>query len=204
VRTPNGSVAEAQGAGNWRGCYSVGDFHSVKIRFTNAPPAFLAPHFDEILMHVRKAYADVGLLIHWVDSGFANITSTFRNLGGSTIGLAQVVNNATCNSTQFADYNPGYKPSQTLIIPRWVSLNLHEICHGCGIGHQRSGHMAPTIGGGVGLTWDGDPARPFLASRFGGKRVPIPGDDTGDRELVWAWEYEDGRLEKYSGMWPNP
>ena len=62
--------------------------------------------------------------------------------------------------------------------------------------------------GGLPPTWKGDPSEGLLKSRFGGVPVPIPGDKTGDRKLVVAFEYDDGRLEKLydlpSGdMWPT-
>ena len=184
-------VAEA-GQGNWRGCWGVGDFHSAIVRFTNEPPGFLQPHIDEVWSRVVDAYADMGCLFIREDNGRRpNITVEFT-VGQGWIGLAIVGQGETCGTTIWAKFDRNYQPRN--IVNEWTSLLMHELGHNSGLGHSRGGIMNPSIINGLPPTWRGDASEQLLIARFGG--VPVPRDDApGERELVQAWRYPDGRLE---------
>lgn len=205
------SVAMAVGSGNWRGCHGVGNFHSASIKVVNSPPSFLAPVFEQVKERIVEAYAEVGLLLHFDGRSPVNITWEFVGRSSGWIGLAQVVNNATCNSGSiFCRYLATYRGgnSDDAIITQWTTLGKHELGHNTGMGHTSGGVMNPSLINGLPVSWRNDTAWRLLVSRFGGERVPRTPNEM--RKLMLAWKYPDGRYEDVAevpnrggGFWPN-
>ncbi len=169
------------GSGGWRGCHGVGDAHAVVARWNyNNFPSFLRPHWKQVLINVRRMYAQIGLLWHFVDGqgidqisgkkssvNGANVECSFRSLGGP-IGLAIVGHAAVqkCSSNIWARYEPRYQPRN--IASEWTSLCAHEFGHSCGLRHSRGGVMNPSLIAGLPGTWSNDPSESTLKRWFSG------------------------------------
>ena len=142
----------ATGRGSWRvGC--VGEhptihavYHHVNL---SGATSEIRGWWDASYSRVRKAYADIGLLIVPTDSkSNAQVHSEFRSLGGSTIGLAQLppLSDAeACYRGFFSDYDPKYQRGET----QQAKLTAHEFAHSCKVGHISGDPIqSPSIQGG--------------------------------------------------------
>lgn len=190
-----GEAAEepAVGAGPWKTCHAIGNFHAVSIRVTNEPPPFLAPLFPEIQRRVTAAYDEVGLRIYWDARPPVNIEFTFVGQSNGWIGLAQLGNNSMgCNSGIWCKYLNRYRggSSNDQIIEQWTTLIKHELAHNCGSGHTRGGVLNASILNGLPTSWRNDVLWPWLSGRFGGEPVqsdepiPPPPGDSGSGVLT--------------------
>lgn len=203
-------VAAAVGRGNWPRCHDVGDFHAVSVRIKNSPPSHLAPVFDEVKRRTIQAYAELGLLIHFDGRSPVQLEMSFVSRSSGWIGLAQVVNGASCSSNNWCQFLASYRGgnSSEAVAQQWTTLIKHELGHNCGMGHSRGGVMNPSIVNGLPISWKGDPSHGLLTSRFGGEPVPTGGPDSDDFEIVLAKEYAGGKLVKFAdvatgdGSWP--
>lgn len=186
----NDYFLEAVGVGNWKRCHGVGDFHKaiVEVDLRNMPLHLSKDGiFKEVLMHVQKAYADVGLLFVFVADGVdlltggnvagtPNIDFSFVTSSDGWIGLAIVGQGQNCGSRIWCRYLASYKGGSTResIIDQWVSLILHELAHNCGRGHTAGGHSNPSILTGLPRFWyPSDPTTPWMKAQFGG--IPVNG-----------------------------
>lgn len=199
--------AEMAGNGNWSGCYGIGPFHSAVVRFSNAPPAFLMPVFDQVWNRVVDAYAELGLLFQRDDNAdHANIDVSFVIPDGGWIGLAIVGQGQSCGDRIWAKFDRRYQPAN--VLSEWTTLIKHELGHNCGLSHSNGGVMNPYIMAGLPVSWKGDPSYQLLASRFGGKPVPR---NKPSRDLVLAWQTGPNQFEVIQkidttgsgAFWPN-
>lgn len=200
------SVAMAVGSGNWKRCWSIGEFHCAKVNFKNSPPAFLAPVFEQVWNRVVQAYAELGLLFKKAEPGEqANIDINWQKPDGGWIGLAIVGQNQNCGSNIWARFDQGYQPAN--IVSEWTTLMKHELGHNCGLQHSSGGVMNPYIVKGLPVSWKGDPSYNLLTARFGGQPIPIA---PRPRKMVLAWQYGPTEFEVIqeiptaaSGLWPT-
>jgi len=185
------AIQRATGNGNWEGCHGVGNAHCaiVQVNPGNMPP-FLAPLFKTVITRVQKAYADVGLLLRYVDMSKndiltgerldtgVNIDCSFSTSSSGWIGLAQVSSNESCSGRLFQKFLSTYRGgnSDEAIITQWTTLLKHETGHNTGMSHTNSGVMNPSLINGLPPEWSAtDPATPKLKKSFGGVPVAIPG-----------------------------
>lgn len=187
------NVAMAVGAGNWPRCHGVGDFHCVLTKIITPIPDHIAPMFEDIWADVVESYRRVGLLVkrdQKVADTAANIQISFVTppRGDGWIGLAIVGQGQKCSSRIWAQFDKNYRPAN--LRREWTTLIKHELGHNCGMGHSNGGVMNPYIIAGLPIPWDNDPSYKLLASRFGGKPVPVTG---GKRQfdLVIAKRFDD-------------
>lgn len=196
----------ALGSGNWKSCHQIGNFHAATVLLSDPVPGFLQPHWDTIWKRVVEGYAEIGLALKKVDSGRPNIKVEFVPPKGGWIGLAIVGRGQSCGDSIWAKFNTGYKPAN--LINEWTTLFMHEFGHNCGLGHSSGGIMNPYIIRGLPNSWKNDPSYNLMAQRFGGKPVPTS-TPPGERTMVLAYKYPDGRLEEiapvpdYKTPWPN-
>lgn len=180
------------GAGNWRGCYGIGQFHSAVVKFMNAAPDFLAPQLDAVWVRVVQAYDEIGLRLTRDDqSDHANIEVSFVVPDGGWIGLAIVGQGQTCGTTIWARFDRSYRPAN--VLSEWTTLIKHELGHNCGLQHSNGGVMNPYIVAGLPVSWKNDVSYPLLKRLYGGE--PVPGSRM-ERELVAGYLYQDGHFEK--------
>ena len=189
-RMQSDAVLPAFGSGNWKGCHSVGEFHSASISVdTSGLPSFLSPVFLSVLKNVQKAYAGVGLLFRFIKdgkdlltgsafSGQINSDMSFVNSSSGWIGLAIVGQGETCGSKIWCKFLNTYKggSDNASIITQWTTLLKHELGHNCGRSHTNGGVMNPSIVNNLPTEWaSNDPSTDWLKGQFGGVPVPIPG-----------------------------
>lgn len=184
-------ILPAIGVGNWKGCWSVGDFHCaiVKVNQTGLP-SFLKPVFPEVLRRVQLAYAGVGLLFRFTSPDGkdlltgdnlgtqSNTDMSFVSSSDGWIGLAIVGQGETCSSRIWCKFLNTYTGGQSAeqITTQWVTLIKHELGHNCGRSHTNGGVMNPSIVNGLPTEWGpNDPSTQWLRNQFGGVAVPIPG-----------------------------
>ena len=180
-----------QGTGNWKGCQNIGNFHAAIVRFTNQPPAFLAPHFETVWSRVVQAYEELGLrFIRDDNSARSNIDISFVKPDGGWIGLAIVGQNETCATRIWARFDNAYQPPN--IVSEWTTLIKHELGHNCGLSHSSGGVMNSYIVAGLPISWKNDPSYPLLAKRYGGQPIP---NTPAARELMLTWKYPNGSYE---------
>lgn len=184
----------ALGVGNWKGCNNLSDVHSANVRWdlSNIPDFLLNGVFAEVLTHVQKAYAGIGLLFNFVDKdnvdlvtnqkrddiSHIHIEASFVRSSNGWIGLAIVGKNQTCSRTIWAKFLNRYKggTSRAAIIQQWVTLIKHEFGHNTGMMHTRGGVMNSILINGLPFHWPKtDPAFDYLVRHFSG--VPV---DIGD------------------------
>lgn len=183
----------AVGSGNWKRCHGVGEFHSASITVHGTPGNHLLPVWPQVQSRIVEAFAETGLLFHFDGRSPINIDWRFVDTAAGWIGLAQLVNNATCNTRIWCQYQRRYTGgnTQNAVITQWTTLGKHELIHNCGIGHTNGGVMNPSIINGLPISLRGDVVWPQMAARFGGVPVPINPDVT--REMVLAWKYPSGQ-----------
>tara|TARA_R110000868_G_scaffold405071_1_gene683993 strand:- start:957 stop:1985 length:1029 start_codon:yes stop_codon:yes gene_type:complete len=180
----------AFGSGNWRGCHNVGEFHSASIGVNSAGlPSFLSPVFLTVLKNVQRAYAGVGLLFRFIQSGKDMLTGTsfsgqinsemsFVSSSSGWIGLAIVGQGETCGGKIWCKFLSTYKGGSDTasIVTQWTTLIKHELGHNCGRGHTNGGVMNPSIVNNLPTDWvANDPSTSWLKGQFGGVPVPISG-----------------------------
>lgn len=192
-------IAAAQGSGNWRGCWDIGNYHCAKVKFKTAIPTFLNSIWTDIWGGVVDAYADVGLMLVRDDQATKpQIEVSFVNPSGNWIGLAIVGGGQTCQSSPiWAQFDKNFRPSE--LLKDWTSLLLHEFGHNCGLQHSNGGIMNAVLIRGLSGGWKTDVSRPLLSTRFGGERVPFE-PPTSPRKMVFAYQYGDGKLEYISDV----
>lgn len=186
----------ALGVGNWKGCHSFDGVHCVSVLVNQANlPSHLQPVFLDVLRIVQKAYADVGLLILFLDAAKKDLlTGSIRDIGinidmsfvrssDGWIGLAIVGTNQGCSSRIWCRYLATYTGggSPATITQQWVSLIKHELGHNCGFMHTQGGVMNPSLINGLPHEWAAnDPTTPKLKQQFSGVPVPVPGQPKPD------------------------
>ena len=160
----------AIGKGSWpEPCQKAG----VKVSVDKSKlPSKLKASIDSIIQRVFKAYAGVGLKLVLVDSD-ANIRVSWRNLAGSTIGLAEF-NNESCSDSVFCYLDPSYAPNDQQV----VDLLAHEMGHNCNLEHTRGSD--PNVMNSYILTaasdpWSTkDPSYKTLVKYFSGEPIDQP------------------------------
>ena len=190
-RMQRDGAAPALGDGNWKGCWDVGPFHSASVRVnSNGLPGFLRSHFIAVLKRVRDAYAQLGLLLHFInkesehdmltgdpwEGSHYNIEFSFVGRSRGWIGLAVVGQGETCSTNIWCKYLSTYRPQN--ILSEWTTLVKHEIGHNCGMQHfsGRNNVMNPSLITGLPPEWsERDASTPWLKRRFGGEPVPLDG-----------------------------
>lgn len=170
----------AVGTGNWKNCWDIGEFHCAKVKVHEKNmPSFLKPVFEEAWDRVVAAYEQIGLRFLRTDDN-ANIEFSFFTERKNYIGIAIVGQGQSCSGNIWCRYSSRYHPSN--VLGNWTSLMMHELGHNVGLGHVRSGIMAPVLSSGLPATWEGDSSLSALKRRYGGE--PIPGDP-GDKDILW-------------------
>lgn len=185
------STQKATGNGNWEGCHNVGNAHCAIVQVNPGNmPSFLAPVFKTVITRVQKAYADVGLLLRYVDmsktdiltgeklSTGVNIDCSFSTSSSGWIGLAQVSSSESCSGRLFQKFLSTYRggSSNEAITTQWITLLKHESAHNCGFLHTNGGVMNPSIVNNLAPEWSAsDPTTPKLKKAFSGVPVLIPG-----------------------------
>lgn len=173
---------EAVGAGAWKQCHGVGDFHGCSVQWTNSPPSWLAPLFPEVLRRVTEAYDEAGLRFYFTMPGESpaktpvNIRASFVGSSSGWIGLALIGSrNIGCTDTslwcQYLSTFTGGSDDESRI-RQWTSLVKHELGHNCRYNHTSGGVMNPSIMNNQPTSWRNDVLWPSLAADFGGERVP--------------------------------
>ena len=185
------AVMAATGAGNWAGCWGVGNYHCAicQIDDTNLP-SHVRPVWLEILKECQEAYAVFGLLIYFVDrnmvdlltgkkvNGTANTKLKFVMSSSGWIGLAIVGQGETCGDVIWIQLLATFARSEVVSIIKlvWWALLTHEFGHNCGFGHTNGGIMNPSLIRPTRTRWEpSDPTVPKLKLGYGGQPVPIPG-----------------------------
>ncbi len=168
------------GSGNWKRCYDIGEFHCAKVKVHKKNmPSFLGPVFEEAWDRVVAAYEQIGLRFLRTDDR-ANIEFSFFTERKNYIGLAIVGQGQSCSGNIWCRYSSRYHPSN--VLGNWTSLMMHELGHNVGLGHVRSGIMAPVLSSGLAPTWKGDSSLSSLKRRYGGE--PVPSDDD-EKQIIW-------------------
>jgi hypothetical protein len=175
---PVGYKPERLGSGNWKNCWGSEGKHHCKVLYTGGMPSHVSAVFEQVWKGVVESYAEVGLYLELVKSGEYNTHMQFVGSSSGWIGLATVVNNASCSSKIFNRYLSTYRPSNTA--NEWMTLFKHELGHNCGMSHSSGGVMNPSIRNGLPKSWKGDPSWNLLVSRFGGEPIQIPGGSPPD------------------------
>lgn len=189
----------ANGSGSWPvpGCDPTvpsGDtIHSIRIGLDIAKcPATIKAYLDQALAECVKAYAEVGILVRYIQhtgtTPECEIDKKFQSLGGSVIGWNEFPNPGTCRQRINGRLDTGYAPSNWLL---WANLECHETGHGVGLQHGRGSIMNPSIVLVDPMTWVGTYSFANLKKWFGGVPVgpvdppppppppPLPGDFNG-------------------------
>jgi hypothetical protein len=185
------AVQMATGNGNWEGCHNIGNAHCAIVQVNPGNmPSFLSPLFKTVITRVQKSYADIGLLLRYVDMSKidiltgekldtgVNLDFSFSTSSSGWIGLAQVSSNESCSGRLFQKFLSTYRGgnSDDAVITQWTTLIRHETGHNCGFLHTNSGVMSPTIVNNLPPEWSAtDPTTPKLKAAFSGVPVPIPG-----------------------------
>lgn len=182
---------EAIGAGPWKSCHNIGNFHSCSVQFVNDPPAWLSPLLPEICRRVQQAYDEVGLRFWFTLPGEepehtpVQIEASFVGSSSGWIGLSLLGNRGMgCgNEGYWCKFLQTYKGGSTKEdqIQQWTTLVKHEIGHSCRYNHTRGGVMNPSIVNGLPISWKNDPLWDTLVADFGG--VPVPVSDPGPGPL---------------------
>lgn len=161
----------AVGSGNWPRCWDVGNFHAAKVKWDlSGLPDWLKADFNTVWKWVYDACAAVGLKLIRDDTAVnPNIDLSWVNTNEGWIGLAQVVNGATCGARNWGKFNRAYRAALKTI----AVLILHELGHLFGMGHS-TGIMRSYIDTSIEPTWIGDASEGLVKQRFGG--VAIPGE----------------------------
>ena len=192
LRMQNTASLKQIGAGNWKGCHGIGNFHAAIVSVDDSRlPAFLRPLWIQVLRNVQLSYAQVGLL--WIfakdgtdiltgkqTDGHVQTNMSFVSSSDGWIGLAILGQNETCSTSPIwcrflATYRGGN--SDAAIVNQWTTLVKHELGHNCGRNHTSGGVMNPSIVNGLPVEWvPGDPSTGWLKQQFGGVLVPGSGD----------------------------
>lgn len=174
-------VEEAQGTnGNWKGCHNVGDFHCCLVLVNrNNMPSGLVPQWEEVKKRTTRAYADIGLLVKWTEdrSDPWNTELSFVTSSSGWIGLALVQLGLSCSTNEREWLKLLASFMNRAPVQDNTSLVMHELGHNTGLQHTSGGVMNPSIVRNLDNDWIGDPSEPALRKRYGGQKVPIPGDD---------------------------
>lgn len=186
-------VEELVGAGNWKRCWEIGEFHAALISVKSSTiPTFLQPIWEELKKRVIQAYDELGLHFTFRDNvPGANLDMSFVVPDSGWIGLALVLNGQRCTDNGWCRFDRGYKPAN--LLSEWTTLLKHELGHNCGLSHSTGGVMNPFIVKGLPISWKGDPSFNLLKQRFGG--VPIPASQPRSRKRVAGWLYDNGDFE---------
>jgi hypothetical protein len=194
-------ASEAVGAGPWKSCHGIGDYHcAIVIVDERNMPAHLKQSYGsgtawkEVLRRAQLAYVERGLLFIFVNEqrvdyltgqkveGPVQTHLSFVTSSNGWIGLAIVgPASMTCSSSPIwlrllATFTGG--TSIEAVITQWTSLVKHELGHNCGLGHSRGGVMNASIVSNLPTSWSGDPSQSILDRLFGGKAVQ--GGPAGD------------------------
>lgn len=163
----------ATGSGSWPpSCYvDAPGIHAVKFHVDERRmPSRISGWWEEIKEKCIAAYADMGMLLVEVEErNRAQITVWWENLGGSTIGLAELPGRGRCDIRVFCKLDPGYAPNANQV----AQLLAHEWGHNMNSGHISGDPiMHPSM---TNQTWNysfrNTPYGNRLARFFGGEPV---------------------------------
>lgn len=171
---------EATGSGSWpHSCYADEGYdriHVVKFHVDDRRmPSQVRAIWKDILEAVLDRYAEIGMLLIEVDDiRQSDIQISWRNLSGSTIGLAQFPN-SRCHDDVFCYMDPGYLPRA--LFDQITKLFAHEIGHNMRVNHISGDPiMHPSIRSGPFRSFVGTEFGRVLGRFFGGERVKDPND----------------------------
>lgn len=168
---PDYTLSNKIGTGSWpEPCQKAGVTYSVNK--SGIPSKFVTTWEEQILKPVIEDYANIGLkLIPVEGTGKANIKVSFRNFGGSTIGLAYF-NNGSCSDSVTCELSTSYSPNEATE----ADLLKHEMGHCNGLGHTNGGTMNPfIINRDTYYKWTpSDPSWNTLVRYFGGEPIGPP------------------------------
>jgi hypothetical protein len=186
------AVMEATGTGNWKGCHGVGNFHSAICQIDDRGlPAHVRPLWIQILQNCQAAYAEYGMLWHFVNQEMVNVLTGEKMTGrvntklrfvassAGWIGLAIVGQGETCSTEPIwlqllSTFGRSDNPQTNLL--NWWALLWHELGHNLGFGHTNGGLMNPSLQRPASLRVAvNDPIVQRLRAGYGGQPVPIPG-----------------------------